>query len=78
LADQFPANQRSSNLCSRNGPAVQEVCQVWRSVREAFRKVTDCSREVGSGAGLGVGCRWVEEMVGGWVSSRSGLFCLLK
>ena len=58
---------------------MQEVCQVWRSVREAFRKVTDCSREVGSGAGLGVGCRWVDpQIVGGGVSSRSGLFCLLK
>ena len=47
MADQIPANQRSSNGCSGNGPAVQEVCQVWRSVREAFRKVTDRSREVG-------------------------------
>ena len=47
MADQSPPNQRSSNLCSRNGPAVQEVYQVWRSVRGAFRKVTDWSREVG-------------------------------
>jgi len=79
LADQLPPNLRSSNTCARNAPRMQEVCQVWRSVREAFRKVTDRSREVDL---AGVGRRWVSvagrKIFGGVVSSRSGLFCLLK
>jgi len=75
LADQFPPNQRSSNVCSANAPRVQEVCQVWRSAREAFRQVTEWSRQVGrSGGGRSAGTGdagvagepW--EPVGGWLS----------
>ncbi len=55
-------------------PRVQEVCQVWRSVREAFRKVTEWSRQVGrlgGGRSVGTGDAGVAgepwEPVGGWL-----------